>query len=149
MTKSFDFGNEPRQEEFSSLIAKEVQRVLVQHAEVMKGGNSTSSQVGPGNIAAADLLSAMDQQTIHDDLTALTSEFVRRLSAEACETAPRTAHTKGARECPVLKAQGQQSDSRALKTGRARLRGKPTTFISSSKRSTLMASPPKDEAQAE
>ncbi|RWQ32463.1 antitoxin Xre/MbcA/ParS toxin-binding domain-containing protein [Mesorhizobium sp.] len=117
MTKSFDFGNEPRQHEFSYLVAKEVQRVLAQFAEVMKGGSSISSHMGTGT--AADLLSATPKQTIHDDLSALASEFVRRLAAEAVrcsnesagEVAPLTVRTEGAHGCAVLKAQHQQSDS--------------------------------------
>lgn len=117
MTKSFDFGNEPAQDEFSCLVAKEVQRVLAQFAEVMKGGSSISSHMGTGT--AADLLSATPRQAIHDDLTALASEFVRRLAAEAVrrsnesagEAAPLTVRTGGARGCAVLKAQDQQSDS--------------------------------------
>lgn len=64
MTKSFDFGNEPRQHELSSLVAKEVQRVLTQHKEVIKERSSLSSHMGIGNIAAADLLSATRLQGI-------------------------------------------------------------------------------------
>ncbi|EHH04860.1 antitoxin Xre/MbcA/ParS toxin-binding domain-containing protein [Mesorhizobium amorphae] len=118
MTKSFDSGNEPRQDELSSLIAKEVQRVLAQHEEVIKERTSISSRTGPVNIAAADLLSATPQQTIHDDLTALASEFVRRLAAETVrrsnesvsEAAPLMVRTEGAHGRAVRKARDQQSD---------------------------------------
>ncbi|MER8930848.1 hypothetical protein [Mesorhizobium sp. M0859] len=58
MTKSFDFGNEPSQDELSSLVAKEVQRVLARHEVVMKERSSIALRIGTGNIAAADLLSA-------------------------------------------------------------------------------------------
>ncbi|MBZ9761791.1 hypothetical protein LB553_13030 [Mesorhizobium sp. CA8] len=120
MTKSFDFGNEPRQDEFSCLVAKEVQRVLAQLAEVMKGGSSVASHIGQGR--AADLVSATHQQTVHDDLTALAFEFVRRLAADAerrfdatpPETAPRTPQTEGARGCAVVKARDQPSDSQRI-----------------------------------
>ncbi|MER9756254.1 hypothetical protein NKJ46_22975 [Mesorhizobium sp. M0166] len=102
MTKPFN--SEPRQDELSSLVAKEVQRALVQ--EIMK------------DVAAGDLFSGTPQQTLHNDLTALASEFVRRLAAEAVrrsnesagDAAPLTVRTEGARECTVLKARDQQSD---------------------------------------
>lgn len=112
MTKSF----EPRQEELSSLVAKEVQRVLAQHEEVMKERTSISSHRGAGDIAAADLLFATPQQPIHDDLTALASEFVCRLAAVAAphtstrKAAPLTVRTEGAGGWAVLKARDQQSD---------------------------------------
>ncbi|MER8407730.1 hypothetical protein NKH16_24015 [Mesorhizobium sp. M1307] len=118
MTKFFDFGNEPRQDELSSLVAKEVQRVLAQHEEVMKERSSIASHIGTGNTAAADLLSAPPQQTIHDDLTALASQVVRRLAAEAVgrsnesadEAAPLAVRIEGARGYAVLKARDLQSD---------------------------------------
>ncbi|ESY88190.1 antitoxin Xre/MbcA/ParS toxin-binding domain-containing protein [Mesorhizobium sp. LNHC209A00] len=117
MTKSFDFGNEPRQHELSSLVAKEVQRVLTQYEEVIKERSSLSSHMGIGNIAATDLLSATRLQGIHDDLTALAFEFVRRLAAEAVrrfnesarEVACLTARSESAYGCAVLKARDQQS----------------------------------------
>ncbi|MER9663950.1 hypothetical protein [Mesorhizobium sp. M0159] len=117
MTKSFDFGNEPRQDELSSLVAKEVQRVLAQHQEVMKERSSISSQVGTGNVPAADLLSAREQ-AIHDDSTALASTFVHGLAAEAArrfdasarETAPLAARTEESRGGAVLEARHQQSE---------------------------------------
>ncbi|MER8767065.1 hypothetical protein [Mesorhizobium sp. M0968] len=101
MTKSYNFGNEPRQDELSSLVAKEVQRVLAQHNTI---------------IAAADLLSA-HEQAIHDDLTALASKFVHGLAAGAArffdasarEAAPLTVRTEGAHGCAV-KVRDQQSD---------------------------------------
>ncbi|MER8924183.1 hypothetical protein [Mesorhizobium sp. M0802] len=118
MIKSFDFGNEPRQDELSSLVAKEVQRVLAQHQEVMKERSSIASRIGTGNTAATDLLSGPPQQTIHDDLTALASEFVRRLAAEAVsrsyetadEAAPLAARAEGRRGGTVLQARNQQSE---------------------------------------
>ncbi|RWD51767.1 hypothetical protein [Mesorhizobium sp.] len=120
MTKSFDFGNEPRQDEFSRLVAKEVQRVLAHFAEVMKDGNSISSHIGIRT--AADLLSATPRQAIHDDLSALACEFVRRLAAEAVrrssesagQVAPLAVRTEDAHGCAVLKAPDQQSDSLRL-----------------------------------
>nr|CAD31594.1 HYPOTHETICAL CONSERVED PROTEIN [Mesorhizobium japonicum R7A] len=100
------------------MVAKEVQRVLAQHQEVMKGRSSISSHVGNGNIAAPDLLSDCEQ-AIHDDLTALASKFVHGLAAEAArrfdasarETPPLTAQTKGAHGSAVLKGPDQQSNS--------------------------------------
>ncbi|MER8927728.1 hypothetical protein [Mesorhizobium sp. M0859] len=84
----------------------------------MNERSSIASRIGMGNIAAADLLSAPPQQTIHHDLTALASEFVRRLAAEAVrrsnesdEAAPLTVRIEGARGCTVLKARDQQGDS--------------------------------------
>lgn len=56
MTKSFEFGNGPRLDKLSSMVAKEVKRVLAQHQEVMKERSSISSHMGTGT--AADLLSA-------------------------------------------------------------------------------------------
>ncbi|MER8438809.1 DUF2384 domain-containing protein [Mesorhizobium sp. M1312] len=118
MTKSFDFGNEPRQDdELSSFVAQEVKRVLAQHEGVMNERSSISSHMGTGNIAAAELL-CNARQTIHDDLTALASEFVRRLAAEAVrrsngsagEAAPLRVRTEGARAGAILKARDQQSD---------------------------------------
>ncbi|MBB6413783.1 hypothetical protein [Mesorhizobium sangaii] len=106
MTKSFDFGNEPRQDELSSLVAKEVQRVLAQHEEVIKERSSISSHMGTGNITAADSLYATRPQGIHDDLTALASEFVRRLAREANSL---TARTEVAHGCAV-KVRDQQTD---------------------------------------
>ncbi|MER9708460.1 DUF2384 domain-containing protein [Mesorhizobium sp. M0204] len=119
MIKSSEFGNEPRQDELSSLVAKEVQRVLAQHEEVMKERRSISSHVGTGNIAAADLLSAREQ-AIHDDLTALASDFVQGLAAEAArrfdasarETAPFTVRTEGAHGCAVLRVRDQSESLR-------------------------------------
>lgn len=117
MTKSFDLGMNLPRTSFQAWLQKEVQRILAQHQEVMKERSSISSHMGTGT--AADLLSATPKQTIHDDLTALASEFVRRLAAEAVrrsnesagEAAPLTVRTEGARGCAVLKAQDQQSDS--------------------------------------
>ncbi|MER9426473.1 DUF2384 domain-containing protein [Mesorhizobium sp. M0317] len=116
MTKSFDFGNRPPQDELSSLVAKEVQRVLAQYDELIKERSSISSRIETGNIAAANLLSAR-QQAIHDDLTALASKFVHGLGAEAArrfgvsarEAAPLMVRTEGAHGCAV-KVRDQQSD---------------------------------------
>ncbi|RWP47003.1 antitoxin Xre/MbcA/ParS toxin-binding domain-containing protein [Mesorhizobium sp.] len=122
MTKSFDFGNEPHQDEFSCLIAKEVRRVLARFAEVMKGGSSISSHMGTGNIAAADFLPATPKQTTYDDLTVLAFEFVRRLAAEAVrgsseisgEAAPLAVRAEGALGRALLKARDQQSDCQRI-----------------------------------
>ncbi|MCF6115255.1 MAG: DUF2384 domain-containing protein [Mesorhizobium sp.] len=71
-----------------------------------------------GNTAVADLLSATPQQAIHDDLTALATEFVRRLAADAAhrsdesarEAASLTAPTEGPHGYTALKARDLQSD---------------------------------------
>lgn len=117
MTKSLSFRNEPRQDELSNLVAKEIQRVLAQYDEVKERG-SISSAMGQGKVAAADLLSTIRQQAIHDDLSALASEFVHRLAAEAArgfdasasEAPPLTARTEGGPSCAVPKARDQQRD---------------------------------------
>ncbi|MGX5843654.1 antitoxin Xre/MbcA/ParS-like domain-containing protein [Mesorhizobium sp. ArgA1] len=83
MIKSFGSGNESHQHELSSLVAKEVQRVLAQCDGVVRAHILTSSPVGIDNNAAADLLSATHQQAIYDDLAGLASEFVQRLATEA------------------------------------------------------------------
>ncbi|MER9197182.1 DUF2384 domain-containing protein [Mesorhizobium australicum] len=117
VTKSFDFGNEPRQDELSNLVAKEVHRVLAQHEEVMRKRSSISSGIETDNIADANLLSAR-QQAIQDDLTLLASKFVHGLAAEAArrfdvgarEADPLTVRTEGAHGCPGLQARDQQSE---------------------------------------
>lgn len=119
MTKSFDCGNEPRQDDLSSLVTKEVQRILIQYDEVIKEHSSISSELVIGTGAAIHLLSPTHQQAIRDDLADLASEFVHRLAAEAArrfdaslrEAAPRTARTEGGPRCAVAKAQDKQRDS--------------------------------------
>ncbi|MGX5850594.1 antitoxin Xre/MbcA/ParS-like domain-containing protein [Mesorhizobium sp. PL10] len=119
MIGSFDIGNGPRQDELSSLVAQEVQRVLARHDEVMREHNSISSRMGDGKIATADLLSPNCHQAIHDDLSALASEFVHRLATEAArrfdesvrEMAPLTTRTEGAHQCADSKARDQQRNS--------------------------------------
>ncbi|TIX60314.1 MAG: DUF2384 domain-containing protein [Mesorhizobium sp.] len=114
MTRSFDFRNEHHQNELSSLLAKEVQRVLARFDEIMKEHGSSKET---GNIAAADLLSARQQAT-RVDLAALTAEFVRRLAAEAgrrCnesarESAILTTRTEGSHGFAALKTRDQQGD---------------------------------------
>ncbi|MER9947286.1 hypothetical protein [Mesorhizobium sp. M0047] len=81
MAKSFDFGNEPRLHDLSSLVAKEVQRVLAQYDEVMKAQGS-GSPMKAGNVADGDMLTPTNQQSIHHDLSGLASEFVHRLASE-------------------------------------------------------------------
>lgn len=118
MTKSLSFGNEPRQDELSSLVAKEVQRVLGQYDEVIKEQSSIAVAHRDGQYRWCRVLSATRQQSIHDDLTALAFEFVRRLATEAApgfkanarEAAPLTVRTEGAQGCAVQKAQDQQSE---------------------------------------
>ncbi|PBB24486.1 hypothetical protein FJV83_19215 [Mesorhizobium sp. WSM4307] len=83
MAKLPDIENGPRQEELSSLVAKEVRRVLTQYDEVVKEHNSISSCEGECKIGVASSLSLTLQQAIHDDLTVLASGFVSRLAAEA------------------------------------------------------------------
>lgn len=65
MSGSSDFGNEKRQNEVSSFVMKEVQRILAQCNEARQSGKAASS-------AAPS-----------DDLTALAAEFLDRLEAEA------------------------------------------------------------------
>ncbi|CAN7695053.1 antitoxin Xre/MbcA/ParS-like domain-containing protein [Mesorhizobium sp. LjRoot246] len=103
MAKSFDFGNEPRLDELSSLIAKEVQRVLSQYDEVTKTYGSDAPCMVAGHVADGDV-TPTHQQAIHDDLSGLASEFVHRLAAEAalrfnpgiCEASSLIARTEGA-----------------------------------------------------
>ncbi|KUM24113.1 hypothetical protein AU467_31295 [Mesorhizobium loti] len=122
MIKSFGSGNEPHQDELSSLVAKEVQRVLAQYDEVIRAHTLPPSRVGIGNNAATDLLSATDQQAIHDDLACLASEFVHRLAAEAArrfdvgvgESPPFPARTEGGRGRLAVEAGDQQCDSRRI-----------------------------------
>lgn len=117
MTKSCNFGNEPCPDELSTLVVKEVRRILAQYDEVIKERSSNSSRGGAGNIAAADLLSAC-QQTIYDDLTVLASNFVHGLTAEAArhfnasagEATPLTVRIEEANESADLKARDQQSE---------------------------------------
>jgi hypothetical protein len=113
MAKSFDFGNEPRLDELSSLIAKEVQRVLAQYDEIIGANGSDSSCLVAENIAASDLQTPTHQQAIHDDLSDLASEFVHRLAAEAalrfslgiCEAPSLMARTEGVQRPAVPKTQ--------------------------------------------
>ncbi|CAN7695744.1 antitoxin Xre/MbcA/ParS-like domain-containing protein [Mesorhizobium sp. LjRoot246] len=118
MNKSLEVGNEARQDELSSLISKEVQRVLAQYDEVVEAHISISSRVGNTNIAAADLPSSTRQQAIHDDLAALASGFVHRLAVEAArrfdaslrEETPLTCQSEDGPKCAVLKSQDHQPD---------------------------------------
>ncbi|MEI8718778.1 MULTISPECIES: antitoxin Xre/MbcA/ParS toxin-binding domain-containing protein [unclassified Mesorhizobium] len=113
MTRSIDFGDEPRHDDLLSFVAKEVQRVLAQHEEVIKERSSISSHVKP---------CSKRPQGIHDRLTALAFEFVLRLAAEAGrrshegvgETAPPSVRTEGAREGAVLEARDQQNDCQRI-----------------------------------
>ncbi|RWI66006.1 antitoxin Xre/MbcA/ParS toxin-binding domain-containing protein [Mesorhizobium sp.] len=131
MTKSFDCGNEPRQDEFSCLVAKEVERVLAKYDEVLKERSSISSRMLTGNTAVADLLSATPQQAIHDDLTALATEFVRRLAADAAhrsdesarDAASLTAPTEGPYGYAALKARDLQSDCLRIEDWAGRVAG--------------------------
>lgn len=79
MSKSFHLKNESHQAELSSLVAKEVRRVLVRYDEVI-AVRRISSRI---EIATDGSLLPTCQQAIHDDLTDLASEFVHRLAAEA------------------------------------------------------------------
>ncbi|TPL02158.1 MULTISPECIES: hypothetical protein [unclassified Mesorhizobium] len=83
MTRSPDIEEEPRQDELSNLVAKEVQRVLARYDEVMKEHGSSASCEGDCRIAPGRLSSPARQQAIHDDLAALASGFVDRLATEA------------------------------------------------------------------
>ncbi|MDX8522750.1 antitoxin Xre/MbcA/ParS-like domain-containing protein [Mesorhizobium dulcispinae] len=117
MIKSFGSRSEPHQDELSSLVAKEVQRVLAQYDQVIRAHTLIPSRVGIGNNAATDLLSATDQQAIHDDLACLASEFVHRLAAEAArrvdvgEAPPFRARTEGGNRRVAAEAGDQQCDS--------------------------------------
>ncbi|MER8963679.1 hypothetical protein [Mesorhizobium sp. M0701] len=111
MTKSLNLANELR-DELSSLVAKEVQHVLVRYDKIVKERSSISPHMATGNIAAGSL-SRTRQLAIQDDLTALASEFVRRLAAEApqrFEAPALTARTEDAHGCAVLEARDPQSE---------------------------------------
>ncbi|WP_192179898.1 antitoxin Xre/MbcA/ParS toxin-binding domain-containing protein [Mesorhizobium amorphae] len=116
MTKSF--GNEPRQDELSSSVAKQVQRVLAQYDEVIKAHTSTPAHMSAGNNAGTEPLSLTRQKAVHDELVELASDFVDRLVAEAArhfnasvrEVAPLGVRTEDAHECAVLKARDQHTD---------------------------------------
>jgi hypothetical protein len=113
MARSFDFGNEPRLDDLSTLIAKEVQRVLAQYDEVIKTHGSDSSCMRAGNVADGDILTPTHQQAIHHDLSGLASEFVHRLAAEAalrfnpgiCEASSLTDLTEGAHRSTAPKTE--------------------------------------------
>jgi hypothetical protein len=114
MAESFDFEKEPRQDKLSSLVAKEIRRVLAQYDEVIEAHTSTPAHMSAGN----DLPSLTRKRAVHDDLTALASEFVHRLAAEAArdfsagarEGVPLTVRTEGAHGSAVQKTRDQQSD---------------------------------------
>ncbi|TPK95325.1 MULTISPECIES: antitoxin Xre/MbcA/ParS toxin-binding domain-containing protein [unclassified Mesorhizobium] len=118
MTRSPDIGKEPRQDELSSLVAKEVVRVLACYDEVMKEHGLSASCVGDCRIAPGRLASPARQQAIHDDLAALASGFVDRLAAEATrrldagagETAPPAAPARETPRRPTPRAGDRQGD---------------------------------------
>ncbi|WP_217577428.1 hypothetical protein [Mesorhizobium sp. GbtcB19] len=83
MAKLPDLGNEARIDELSSLIAKEIHRVLARYDAFAKERSPISSCKGNCKCVAASLPSPASQQAIHDDLTVLASGFVSRLVAEA------------------------------------------------------------------
>lgn len=135
MTTSFGFGNESHQDELSSLVAKEVQRVLAQYDEVIRERRSILSCAGTGRIAAADLLSPTHQTAIHNDLADLACEFVHRLTAEASrrfDTSAReggalTTQTEGRPGCTVPKAGDQPLDSMRIEDWAGQVAG--PTFL--------------------
>ncbi|RVC75789.1 hypothetical protein EN766_15230 [Mesorhizobium sp. M2A.F.Ca.ET.046.02.1.1] len=83
MTKSPDTVTQSRQYELSSLVAKEVQRVLVRFGEVMEEHGRCPPCVADCRIAPDREQSPASRQAIQDDLVALASGFVDRLAAEA------------------------------------------------------------------
>lgn len=83
MTKSPDTVTQSRQYELSSLVAKEVQRVLLRFGEVMEEHCRCPPCVADCRIAPAREQSPASRQAIQDDLVALASGFVDRLAAEA------------------------------------------------------------------
>ena len=119
MIKSFGSGSEPHQDELSSLVEKEVHRVLAQYDEVIRAHTLTPARMGIGNKAATDPGSATDQQAIHEALACLASEFVYRLAAEASrrfdigvgEALPFSARTEGGSRRVAADAGDQQCDS--------------------------------------
>ncbi|QND60454.1 hypothetical protein [Mesorhizobium huakuii] len=119
MNKSFSFGDEPQHRDLSSLVAEEVQRVLTLCDQVIKERGSTSSIAGAGNVAPAGQPSTPCRQGVHEELTALAIEFIRKLAdgaarsfdANAPDAAPPTARTDSAHEFAVLRARDQQCDS--------------------------------------
>ncbi|RUZ69765.1 DUF2384 domain-containing protein [Mesorhizobium sp. M7A.F.Ca.US.006.01.1.1] len=118
MPKSSEIGNDSGLDELSSLVAKEVLRVLAQYDEVVKEFSSIESRMETGNIAPADVPSPARQQAIHDDLTVLASGFVHRLATEAalrfnpgiCEASSLMARTEGAHRAAAPETQGPLHD---------------------------------------
>lgn len=84
MAKSLDFGNGIHGEEFTSFVAREVERVLAEYDEVIKTHTLIWAGRVAGNVAsAANLFSPTHQRAIHDDLAGLAAELVHALAAEA------------------------------------------------------------------
>ncbi|MER8766758.1 hypothetical protein NKH67_31760 [Mesorhizobium sp. M0968] len=83
MTKSPNFRGEPCQDDLPTLVAKEVEQILFRYDQVIKERSSIWAGMLPDNVAAAGSLSPIREQAIQDDLSALASEFVRRLAVEA------------------------------------------------------------------
>lgn len=83
MTKSPDTATQSRQYELSSLVAKEVQRVLARFGEVIEEHGRYPYCVADCRIAPNREPSPARRQAIQDDLVALASGFVDRLAAEA------------------------------------------------------------------
>ncbi|NGO53478.1 hypothetical protein [Allomesorhizobium camelthorni] len=111
MTGSSDRGNELHAE-LSSLIIKELQRVLAHYNEAVRGRSSISLCIGAEETAATHRLHTADE------LTALAFEFVykfaveaaRRLNVDAREVASSMVRVEDTPGSVVLEAHNHQTD---------------------------------------
>jgi hypothetical protein len=87
MTKSQNHSDEIRHLEFANVVAKEVERLLVQRNEAVEAHTLTAAGKIAGSVAAAvTSLSPTHQRAIdaiQGDLAGLASKFVRTLAVEA------------------------------------------------------------------
>lgn len=125
MTGSSDLGNE-MQAELSSLVMKELQRVLAHYNETIRKQSSISSCIEAEETAVTHLLPPADE------LTALAFEFVHRFAAEAArcldsnnarEAASSTGPVEEAPGSVILEAQNHQRDGMRIEDWAGQIAG--------------------------
>lgn len=124
MTRSSDLGNE-NQAELSSLIIKQLQRVLAHYNEAVRERSSISSCIEAEETAVTHLLPPADE------LTALAFEFVHRFAAEAArrldvnarEAASPTVRAEDAPGSVVPEAQNHQRDGMRIEDWAGQIAG--------------------------
>ncbi|WP_394890092.1 hypothetical protein ACG873_32495 [Mesorhizobium sp. AaZ16] len=125
MTKSFDFGNESRQGKLSTLVMKEVQRVLAHYNEAVKEQSSISSCIEAEEAAVTHLLPPADELTalIFELVHRFAAEAARRLDVSAWKAASSTTRAEDAPASVAPEAENHQTDGMRIEDWAGQIAG--------------------------